>query len=242
MVDVPLSHCMHAGLEDVWLVHQYRAHGLAEYLRNGRPWDLDRSHGGLLLLGPSTGEEGAGWHTGNADAIWRNRALIAEVAPRDVLVVSADHLYRMDYREVLAAHRSGGAALTMVTVEVRGDDPSRFGVVESDGDGRVTGFSYKPDAPRTRIVTTEVFAYATEPLLAALAQLAGEAGPEGLSDFGDGLVPRLVEAGEVREHRYTGYWRDLGTITSYWRAHRELLADPDLLDLDDPERPFVGGD
>jgi len=242
LVDVPLSHCMHAGLDDVWLVHQYRPHGLAEYLRNGRPWDLDRSHGGLLLLGPSTGDEGAGWHAGNADAIWRHRALISEMDPHDVLVVSADHLYRMDFEEILAGHRAAGAPLTMVTTEVGDDDPGRFGVVQAGADGRVTGFSYKPDRPEGRLVTTEVFAYRTDALLGTLAELAAEAGEEGLADFGHGLVPRLVASGDVREHRHVGYWRDVGTVDSYWRAHRDLLADPGLLELDDPERPFTGGD
>lgn len=242
LIDIPLSHAMHAGLGDVWVVHQYRPHGLAEYLRNGRPWDLDRSRGGLLLLGPSTGDAGAGWHEGNADAIWRHRTAIAEMAPRDVLVVSADHLYRMDWAEVLDDHREGGADLTMVTTEVEGDDPARFGVVQAAGDGRVTGFAYKPERPEGRLVTTEVFAYRAEALLDSLGDLAREAGDEGLSDFGHGLVPRLVAAGAVREHRHRGYWRDVGTIPSYWRAHRDLLRDPDLLHLDDAQAPFVGGD
>jgi glucose-1-phosphate adenylyltransferase len=238
LIDFPLSNCVHSGVEDVWVLQQYRVQSLNDQLANGRPWDLDRTYGGLRLLPPQLGSEEDGFHEGNADAIWRNRALVAEHDPEVVLVLSADHVYRLDYGEVLARHRDRGAGVTVVTSEVPPEDASRQAVVEVDGDGRLSGFHYKPDEPPTTRVATEVFAFATKRLLGTLEELA--AGDGELKDFGHGLLPRLVEAGEAVEHRMDGYWRDVGTVPAYWRAHMDLL-DPDRpLDLDDPAWPVLG--
>jgi glucose-1-phosphate adenylyltransferase len=238
LIDFPLSNCVHSGIDDVWVLQQYRLQSLNDQLANGRPWDLDRTHGGLRLLPPQLGAEEDGFHEGNADAIWRNRALIAEHDPEVVLVLSADHVYRLDYGEVLARHRDRGAGVTVVTSEVPAEDASRQAVVEVGGDGRLTGFHYKPDEPPTTRVATEVFAFATKRLLGTLEELA--AGDGELKDFGHGLLPRLVDAGEAVEHRMDGYWRDVGTVPAYWRAHMDLL-DPDRpLDLDDPAWPVLG--
>jgi len=240
LIDFPLSNCVHSGVEDVWVLQQYRLQSLNDELANGRPWDLDRTYGGLRLLPPQLGaEEEDGFHEGNADAIWRNRQLIAEHDPEVVLVLSADHVYRLDYGQVVARHRGRGAAVTVVTSEVSDEaEASRQAVVEVAADGRLSGFSYKPDEPPTTRVATEVFAFQTGRLLATLEELA--AGDGELKDFGHGLLPRLVSVGEAVEHRMDGYWRDVGTVPAYWRAHMDLLDPERPLDLDDPAWPVLG--
>jgi glucose-1-phosphate adenylyltransferase len=238
LIDFPLSNCVHSGIEDVWVLQQYRLQSLNDQLANGRPWDLDRTHGGLRLLPPQLGTEEDGFHEGNADAIWRNRELIAEHDPEVLLVLSADHVYRLDYGEVLARHRDREAGVTVVTAEVDEEDASRQAVVEVGGDGRLSGFHYKPDEPPTTRVATEVFAFATGRLLGTLEELA--AGDGELKDFGHGLLPHLVAAGEAVEYRMDDYWRDVGTVPAYWRAHMDLLDPERRLDLDDPAWPVLG--
>jgi glucose-1-phosphate adenylyltransferase len=231
LIDFPLSNCANSGISDVWVLQQYQPHSMEDHLANGRPWDLDRTDGGLLILHPFSGGEGEGFTEGNADALWRHRRLIADFGADAVLVLSADGVYSLDYRDVLDAHFAAGADVTMVTTRVQ-EDAGRFGVVEVDGpDGRVTGFAYKPDEPTSDLVTTEVFAYRPAALLDTLAEL-GE-GDEPLADFGDALLPRLVEAGRAQEFRLDGYWRDVGTPESYWQAHQELI-DGQGVALDDP--------
>jgi glucose-1-phosphate adenylyltransferase len=240
LIDFPLSNCVHSGIEDVWVLQQYRLQSLNDQLANGRPWDLDRTYGGLRLLPPQLGAgEEDGFHEGNAAAIWRNRELIAQYDPEITLVLSADHVYRLDYGEVLARHRDRRAAVTVVTTEVPDErEASRQGVVEVAGDGRLSGFHYKPEEPPTTRVATEVFAFETRRLLDTLDELA--AGDGELKDFGHGLLPRLVEAGEAVEHEMTGYWRDVGTIPAYWQAHMDLLDPERPLELDDPAWPVLG--
>ena len=237
LLDFPLSNCVHSGIEDVWVLQQYRVQSLNDQLANGRPWDLDRTYGGLRLLPPQLGAGEDGFHEGNADAIWRNRALIAEHDPEVVLVMSADHVYRLDYGQVLACHRELDAGVTVVTSEVPEREASRQAVVEVGEDGRLTGFHYKPERPPTTRVATEVFAFHTDRLLDTLEELA--AGDGELKDFGHGLLPRLVEAGEAVEYRLAGYWRDLGTVPAYWQAHMDLLDPERPLDLDDPVWPVL---
>ena len=235
LIDVPLSNLMHSHLTDVWVVEQFRPHSLNDHLANGRPWDLDRTHGGLQVLPPYQGDDdGAGFAEGNADALFRQAEFILEFAPDLVLVLSADHLYTLDYRDVIATHLSQKAVLTMVTTEVAGD-VSRYGVVETEA-GRVTGFAYKPDAPKTNLVAAEIFLYDTGTLLGTLTKLAQN--DEGLADYGHGLVPYLVEHERVAEHRLTGYWRDVGTLQSYWEAHMDLLAGRGV-ELENPAWPIL---
>jgi glucose-1-phosphate adenylyltransferase len=244
LIDFPLTNCLHSGISDVWVIEQYELHSLNEHLANGRPWDLDRTYGGLQVLPPhqskSRSDEG-GFAQGNADAIYRHKTLIRELDPDLLLVLSADHVYKLDYREVIDRHQERDTAVTMVTTRLPpGEDASRFGVVEADGDGRVTGFEYKPESPKGDLVTTEVFVYAAAELLDTLDRLADETDGEesGLKDFGHELIPLLVRDGRAREYRLDGYWRDVGTVESYWRAHMDLLEREPGLVLDDPAWPL----
>jgi glucose-1-phosphate adenylyltransferase len=235
LIDFPLSNCANSGITDVWVLQQFQPHSLEDHLANGRPWDLDRSFGGLLLLQPFTGGEEEGFAEGNADALWRHRRLIAEFGADVVLVLSADAVYTLDYREVIDSHLERDADVTMVTTEVD-EDAGRFGVVTAGDDGQVTSFDYKPDSPQSNVVATEVFAYRPSALLETLESLAG--GDEPLEDFGDALLPRLVDAGRAYAFPLQGYWRDVGTPESYWQAHQDLL-DGAGLDLDDLDRRIM---
>ena len=246
LVDFPLSNCVHSRLSDVWVLEQFRAYSLNEHLVNGRPWDLDRTYGGLRIIPPSRGGEGDGWAQGNADAIHRNRALIRDFAPDLIVVASADHVYRLDYRDVIDAHQESDAAVTAVTTTLpEGESASRYGVVETADDGRITGFAYKPEHPRGRTVTTELFVYDAAALLDTLEALAADdttdenGEPDGLKDFGHKLLPRLVADGRARALPLDGYWRDVGVVESYWQSHMDLLAPEPPIRLDDPAWPIL---
>ena len=244
LIDFSLSNCVHSGISDVWIVEQYEPHSLNDHLANGRPWDLDRTYGGLRVLPPYQRRQGGegGFSQGNADAIYQHRSFIRELDPDLLLVLSADHVYKLDYNDALERHRERRADVTLVTTRVPREEASRFGVVEVDGEGRVTGFEYKPEQPRGGRVTTEVFVYDTRKLLDTLERLAGEGENEdgaALKDFGHELLPALVREGKVWEHPLAGYWRDVGTIDSYWQAHQDLLEAETALRLDDPEWPIL---
>jgi glucose-1-phosphate adenylyltransferase len=238
LVDFPLSNCRHSGVTDVWVLQQYHPYSLTEHLANGRPWDLDRTHGGLRVVHPYLGRSESGWYEGNADAIYRNKTDIDAFGADLLLVLSADHVYKLDYGVVIDGHVSAGADVTMVTTEVPREEARRFGVVEVD-DGRVHAFDYKPDDPQSGLVTTEVFVYDAEALMAILDELAEGDDDSGLEDFGHELLPRLVAAGRAREHRLDTYWRDVGEIDSYWEGHMDLLAREPRLVLDDPAWPIL---
>lgn len=237
LIDFPLSNLVNSGLEDVWLSVQYQASALEDQVINGRPWDLDRTRGGLRLLVPQEGTgsmDEEGFARGNADELYRLRDDIRRSGAELVLVMSADHVYRLDYREVVRTHREHDAELTMVVTDIAdryGEDPADHAVVESDADGRVTGFAYKPDEPATTVVATEVFCYRADVLVEVLEELHRkqatttsdrEEGDSGLGDFGDLLVPALVDRGRTVVHRLDGYWRDLGQPHHYLNAHLEL--------------------
>lgn len=235
LIDVALSNLAHSHLSDVWVVEQFLPHGLNQHLANGRPWDLDRTHGGLQVLPPYEGTEDEGFADGNADSIYRQRDLIRDFAPDLVLVLSADHLYTLNFLDVIGTHLESGADLTMVTTVVD-EDPSRYGVVQADDDGRVTGFDYKPEQPRGHLVTGEMFLYDAQQLLEALDVLHEQEGR--LEDYGNDLVPWFVAHRTVVEHRLDGYWMDLGTLQSYWTAHLQML-DGGGVTLDDPDWPIL---
>jgi glucose-1-phosphate adenylyltransferase len=222
------------------VLQQYEPHELMRQVANGRPWDLDRTYGGLRLLHPYRGDSGAsGWFEGNADALQQNRAVIAEFGPDVVVVLSADHVYKLDYSAVVADHLDSDATVTMVTTQVPLSAASRYGTVEVDGTGSVAEFAYKPSEPTSDIITTEVFVYDAHGLLETLDSLAGGNDGDGLSDFGDELLPRLVGEGRARAYGLGGYWRDVGTIDAYWESHMDMLAPEPQLVLDDPEWPIL---
>ncbi|MBC9735602.1 glucose-1-phosphate adenylyltransferase family protein [Nocardioides marmotae] len=243
LLDFPLSNLTHSGCTDVWLSVQYQGATLEEQVANGRPWDLDRNTGGLRLLMPQQGSgslDEDGFARGNADLLFRIRDQVQAFDPEVVLVMSADHVYRFDYRDAIVTHHEHGAECTVVTSEVPLENASDHATVEHDDDGRVTRLEYKPEEPTTGTVATEVFVYDPAVLVTVLEELhrelsgETEAGDTGLGDFGEHLLPRLVERGKVVAHPMPGYWRDLGQPHHYLDAHRELLTeDRDVLGVPD---------
>jgi glucose-1-phosphate adenylyltransferase len=237
LIDFALSNCLHSKISDVWVIEQYELHSINEHLSNGRPWDLDRTYGGLQVLPPFERDEDksddkGGFASGNADAIYRHIELIEEFAPDLLLVLSADHVYKFDFRDLIETHLAKKAALTMVTTKLPEDeDGTRFGVVESDADGCVTGFDYKPGEPKSDLITTEIFLYDTKVLIESLRKLKAEKSE--LRDYGHELIPHLVSQGKVYEHRLEGYWRDVGTIQSYWKTQIDLLDEKQKFVFDD---------
>lgn len=238
LVDVSLSNCMHSGISDVWVSVQYNPVSLGEHLANGRPWDLDRNKGGLLVLHPRTGEGREGWSSGTADGLWRDADLIRRHAPEALVVVSADAVYRLDYDEVVQEHLASGATVTAVTTRVPAEDAGRYAVVQVE-DGRITEYVLKPDEPANDLICNEVFVLDPVPTLDLLEELAEQAGDDGLQDLGHALLPALVERGAAREHRFEGYWRDVGTLEAYHSAHLDLLGEEPAFRLDDPSWPLL---
>jgi glucose-1-phosphate adenylyltransferase len=236
LVDFPLSNCEHSQIADVWVSIQQHPTSLADHLANGRPWDLDRTTGGLMTLPPFQGTERGGWNTGTANSLWRQADLIRQYGADALVVVSSDAVYKLDYREVAEAHLESGAEVTMVTTEVAADDAARYGIVEVDGD-RVTGYAYKPDEPATTTATNEVFVFSPGPTLDRLEQLRSEVGEDDLEDLGTHLLPAQTRDGLARAYPLKGYWRDVGTVPSYWEAHRDFLSAEPPIDLDEPAWP-----
>ncbi len=240
LIDFTLSNCHNAGLSDVWISQQFNPISLSDHLANGRPWDLDRTVGGLLILQPRLGhDDRTGFQQGTADALWRSAPLVRQFAPQAVVVVSADAPYTLDYGSLVEEHADADADVTMVTTRVDPDDAGRYGVVQVADDGRVRDYVYKPDDPAGDLVSNEIFVFRPAALLDALETLAEQAGEEGLQDLGTEALPLLVEGGGAREHRFEGYWRDVGTIPAYWASHQELVGDAPALDLDDPAWPVL---
>jgi glucose-1-phosphate adenylyltransferase len=238
LIDFPLSNCQHSQIADVWVSVQFHPTSLSQHLSNGRPWDLDRTAGGLLTLPPYQGTERAGWVSGTANSLWRYAPLVRDVDPDALVVVSADAVYKLDYREVTEGHLGSGAEVTMVTTEVAEDDASRYGIVEVAGDGRVSDYAYKPEQPRTTTATNEVFVFSPGPTLDRLEALAAEHGEDDLEDLGTHLLPAQTRDGLARAHPFPGYWRDVGTVPAYWAAHQDFLSPEPPLDLDDPRWPL----
>lgn len=246
LFDFPLSNLSHSGISDVWLSVQFHGSDLESRVSNGRPWDLDRTRGGLRLLMPDEGTGGSdeeGFARGNADELFRIRDQLRGADPEVVLVMSADHVYRLDFRDLVRDHLARELECTVVTTEVEVADAGDHAVVVVE-DGRVTEIHHKPDHPPGGTVAAEIVAYRPDVLVEVLEELHRElgahAGPgdTGLGDFAEHLLPRLVERGRTGAFALEGYWRDLGQPHYYLRAHRELLLDDQGV-LNDPTWPIL---
>lgn len=245
LIDFPLSNLRNSDIDDVWLSVQYQALAVANAVGNGKPWDLDRHQGGFRLLMPQQGGGSPldeGFVRGNAEELLQSRDLLRDHGCEYVVVMSSDHVYRLDYAEVVQEHIERGAECTVVTTEVDLKEAANHATVETDDQGRVTAFDYKPEKPATGTVATEVFVYTVEVLINVLEQLQRElfgtrdADPsDSLGDFGDYLIPAMVDRGKVYATAQPGYWCDLGRPETYVRAHRDLLhTDVDLFESEWP--------
>ncbi|HET6380814.1 MAG TPA: glucose-1-phosphate adenylyltransferase [candidate division Zixibacteria bacterium] len=227
IIDFSLSNTVNSGLTDVGILTQYAPRSLMDHIGVGRPWDLDRTHGGVTLLQPYLGRgRPREWYRGTADAVLQNLEFIADRDPDLVLILAGDHVYKMDYRPFIETHRSKGAQVTCAVRTVPLEEAHRFGILETDDDGRVVAFIEKPPNPTSNLVSMGVYVFSWPFLREVLS-------PERV-DFGRDLLPWLV-AGEFRVHAYEfkGYWQDVGTVESYWRANLDLLSDSPGIELND---------
>ena len=225
IIDFTLSNVVNSGLGDVGILTQYAPRSLIDHIGVGRPWDLDRSRGGVTLLQPYLGRgRGRDWYRGTADAVLQNLDFIAQRDPELVLILAGDHVYKMDYRPFIALHRSSGADLTVGVRTVPLADASRFGILEVGEGGKVTHFTEKPEQPTSNLVSMGVYAFSW-PLLREV--LSSER-----VDFGRDVLPAMVQSGRnVHAYQYRGYWQDIGTVDAYWQASMDLLTDHPPIDL-----------
>jgi glucose-1-phosphate adenylyltransferase len=234
IIDFTLSNCVNSGIYDIGVLTQYRPTSLHQHVGIGRPWDLDRTRGGVQLLQPSMGTVAGEWYHGTADAIFRNLVHLRRRPAEQVLVLSGDHVYKMDYNVLYAFHRANSAAATVAVTEVPAESISSFGIIEADEQGRVTGFLEKPKRARSRLASMGVYLFDREALVRWLVEDATRS--DSTHDFGHDLLPRLVERGErVFAYRFRGYWQDVGTLDSYYQSNLDLLSDHPPFDLRDAD-------
>ncbi len=231
-IDFSLSNSVNSGIYNVAVLTQFWPRGLNDHIGVGKPWDLDRLHGGVRLLHPFPTPGQTWWQQGTADAIFQNLDFIVEQRPTHVLILAGDHIYKMDYRTLLAFHEDKKADFTIAVINVQKHKAHQFGIVDTDPDGRVVLFEEKPERAFSTLASMGIYAFDTEYLLDVLQRRKKDF--PGL-DFARDLIPEMVKEGNVYAYRYSGYWADIDTVNSYWEAHQALLADPPALELNDPE-------
>jgi glucose-1-phosphate adenylyltransferase len=238
IIDFALSNCVNSGIFDIAVLTQYRPHSLHDHIGIGKPWDLDRRQGGAHLLQPYRGRQESDWYKGTADAVYQNLGFIMETRCDYVLILAGDHIYRMDYSPMIALHQQRGADATLGAVVIPREEGYRFGIVETDVEGRVTTFYEKPKEPRGTLGSMGIYVFNRETLVRTLIEDARppESGrSRSKHDFGGDIIPAMVARGEqVFAYPFTGYWQDVGTVQSYWESHMELLSDRPAFDLYDP--------
>ena len=230
IIDFTLSNCVNSGIYTVGVLTQYLPHSLNDHIGIGKPWDLDRSRGGVRLLHPYQGRKGQQWYGGTADAIAQNLNFIEESRADTVLILSGDHIYKMDYRPMIDYHRATGADLTIAVMPVPLEETHRFGIMQVDDNQRIVQFYEKPkDREKGNLASMGIYIFNTRSLM----QRLNENGPDNPRvDFGQHVIPAMINAGDnVFAYKYEGYWVDVGTIDSYWATNLALLQPDTALDL-----------
>lgn len=232
IIDFTLSNCAHSGIDTVGVLTQYQPLELNRYLGIGSPWGLDRRDGGMTILPPYVKQKGGVWYKGTANAIYQNMAFIERYNPEYVLIISGDHIYKMDYDLMLQHHKRSGADVTIAGIEVDWKEASRFGVMHIDDEDRITAFEEKPKNPTSNIASMGVYIFTWSELQKYL--IYDEANRSSNHDFGKDLIPSMMRDGKrLHSYPFKGYWKDVGTIESLWEANMDLLADEPPLDLSD---------
>jgi len=233
IIDFTLSNCVNSGIYRVAVLTQYRPHSLNDHISIGRPWDLDRMHGGVRLLQPYLGRKGSDWYKGTADAVYQNLTAMADWRAETVLILSGDHVYKMDYNSMLAFHDEHKADATVAVMQVPMDEAHRFGTLVTGPDGRVVAFEEKPPQPKSNLISMGIYVFDRDILVRRLEEDARLVGSK--RDFGRDIVPRMVQVDRVFAYPFRGYWRDVGTIQSYWESNMGLLNEPPDFDLYDTD-------
>ncbi len=234
IIDFPLSNCINSGIETVGVLTQYQPLELSDYIGSGQPWDLDRSEAGVHVLPPYQRNKGADWYKGTANAIYQNIPFIERYNPEYVLVLSGDHIYKMDYAKMIEAHQKKNADCTIAVIEVEMEEASRFGILNTNPDDSIYEFDEKPKAPKSNLASMGIYVFNWQKLRKYLKE--DENNPHSQNDFGKNVLPAMLNAGErMFAYRFEGYWKDVGTIDSLWEANMDLLNPKVPLDLSDPE-------
>ena len=232
IIDFPLSNCINSGIDTVGVLTQYQPLALNEYIGNGEPWDLDRTRGGVSVLPPYQGNKSSDWYKGTANAIYQNINFIKQYDPEYVLILSGDHIYRMDYNKMLDQHKATGAACTVATITVPMEEASRFGICNTNPDNSIYEFEEKPKVPKNNQASMGIYIFTTSVLLEYLE--ADEADEKSSNDFGKNIIPNLLNNGEkLYSYKFYGYWKDVGTISSLWEANMDLIGDEPILSMSD---------
>ena len=232
IIDFPLSNCVNSGIEAVGVLTQYQPLALNEYIGNGQPWDLDGIHSGVNCLSPYQAVEGADWYSGTANAIYQNINYIDRYNPEYVVILSGDHIYKMDYNEMLNHHKKNNAACTIAVIDVPLEEASRFGILNTNPDGSIYEFEEKPAHPKSTNASMGIYIFSWAELRKYLIEDAEN--PNSSNDFGKDVLPAMLEAGErMFAYPFEGYWKDVGTIDSLWEANMDLLDPKVTLDLND---------
>ncbi len=230
IIDFPLSNCANSGIEAVGVLTQYQPLVLNEYIGNGQPWDLDGMHSGVTCLSPYQAVEGAEWYSGTANAIYQNIAYIDRYHPDYVVILSGDHIYKMDYSEMIAYHKEKGADCTIAVIDVSLEEASRFGILNTNPDGSIYEFDEKPKHPKSTNASMGIYVFNWDKLRKYLIE--DEADVNSDHDFGKNVLPTMLNAGEkMFAYSFEGYWKDVGTIDSLWDANMDILNPHVCLDL-----------
>ncbi len=234
IIDFPLSNCVNSRIYTVGVLTQYQPLVLNEYIGSGKPWDLDRAQSGVTVLPPYQAKDGADWYKGTANAIYQNLSFINRYDPEYVLILSGDHIYKMDYAKMLAAHKETGADCTIAVLNVPIEEASRFGIMNTDDNLKIMEFEEKPKHPKSTKASMGIYIFNKKILEKYLIE--DEADPESSKDFGKNIIPKMLADGcSMYAYPFSGYWKDVGTISSLWEANMDLLGDTPEFDLKDRE-------
>jgi glucose-1-phosphate adenylyltransferase len=233
LIDFTLSNCYNSGVHTVGVLTQYQPFELHCYIGIGSPWDLDRLDGGVFILPPFVHARGGEWYKGTANAIFQNIVFIDQYNPDYVLVLSGDHIYKMDYSLMLEYHKRTGADATIAVIEVPRHEASRFGIMNTDSKDQIVEFEEKPKEPKSNLASMGVYVFSWEVLKKYLA--SDEKDRTSDHDFGKNVIPLMLQAGQkMMAYRFNGYWKDVGTVESLWEANMDLLTETPQLNLHDP--------
>lgn len=232
IIDFPLSNCVNSGIDTVGVLTQYQPLVLNDYIGNGQPWDLDRFQGGVHVLPPYQKSKGSDWYKGTANAIYQNLAFLERYHPEYVLILSGDHIYKMDYRRMLEFHKRTQADCTIAALQVPWEEASRFGLMNCDEQQRIKEFEEKPKKPKSNLASMGIYIFSYEKLKQYLME--DEENPKSQKDFGKNVLPAMLARGErMFAYPFEGYWKDVGTIDSLYEANLDLLNPGMTLDLRD---------
>lgn len=234
IIDFPLSNCTNSGIDTVGVLTQYRPLKLNSYIGIGQPWDLDRLNGGVTILSPYVKQKIGEWYSGTANAIYQNIEYVDAYKPDYVLILSGDQIYKMDYSLMLEYHKEKNASVTVAYIRVPIEEASRFGIMNTDEDGKIQKFDEKPEVPKSDKASMGIYIFNWKMLKQYLIE--DQEIPGSSNDFGKDLLPRMLENKEgMYAYEFDGYWKDVGTIPSFWEANMDLLNDPPQLDLYDSQ-------